>query len=257
MSNTLDDIALNEIDCVYAGKNIAQYLQVTVPKKPSKWKQMISELKRTEIDEMVQIPFLLIFRIAVEGADSAYQFVFDRKGYNEQKRSQEEHEQRESKFRQSVETEKIEFEEKLRAAGIITKNERDAYEAARYAGKAMAKFVYNVGENRDGVIVKRKNDSGGEVKITPKLLEDCLGMSVRDGIKCLTEKYWMPTKGVKQPQIINPDFQEKAVSWLINEVYFKTDKNRECKLLERVVIKRDVAGYFNLGLAIPKNLIFK
>ena len=48
------------------------------------------------------------------------------------------------------------------------------------------------------------------------------------------------------PEIVNPDFQEKAAAWLREEVYSKTKVGLDCKLLESVRVRREEDGRFKL-----------
>lgn len=236
MTNTLDDIASNEINWAYTGKNIAQHLQVTVPEAPSEWKQIIRNWAISET----------IFG-CIEKLHSAYLFLFDRKMYKEKIEYMEQEKQRREELHQAREKADTEFEEELRASGITTEQEKDAYMVAHFAGLAMVRFVYRADESKDGVeIVKRKNGVAEEVRVTQGLFEDYLAISVNDGIICLEEKYWINLPDVQKPEIVNPDFEAKAIDWLKGEVYSKTTDGKECKLLERVVVKRVDNGRFNL-----------
>ncbi len=236
MGNTLDNLTLNEITLAYAGKNIAQYLRVTAPEAPPEWKKII---RNWDINDA-------ILR-AEEKLDSAYLFLFDRKRYYEKKECMAQEDQTRSRLYLAREQDEVEFEEELRLSGITTRPERDAYMVALFAGLGMTNFVYSADESKDGVeIIKRKNGVTKEVRIVPELLEDYLRISVNVGIISLIGKYWIPIEGVKMPQIVNPDFEEKATRWLTKEVYSRTKEGRECKLLEKVVVKRDDGGIFNL-----------
>lgn len=48
------------------------------------------------------------------------------------------------------------------------------------------------------------------------------------------------------PEIVNPDFQEKAAAWLREEVRSKTNEGLECIVLESVRIRREEDGRFKL-----------
>ncbi len=236
MAQTLENLASSEINWVYTGKNIAQYLHITVPEAPPEWKKIT---RNWTIGDA-------IFG-GIEKLHSTYLFLFDRKGYKEKKKYVEQEEQTRDLLHQAREQDEVEFEDELRKCGILTEQEKDAYMVAHFAGLAMSRFVYHADENKGGVeVVKRRNGVAEEVRITPELFEDYVRISINDGIKSLISKYWISIKSVEMPQIINPDFHEKATFWLAHEVYSRTDENKECKLLETVVVKRENDGRFNL-----------
>lgn len=243
----IDDIASNEINLAYTAKNIAPYLHVTVPEVPLIWKQMTRSLA---INTVI---FPSIFE-SIEKLHSAYLFLFDRKRYKEKKESVEQRKQEDDSIEQSCRQAEVELEEKLRASGITTQQEKDAYIVARYAGLTMENVV-SAGDHLDtskGIvkIIKRLHGIPDgipeEISITSELFEYYLIGCIKSGIVCLEEGYWMNIRGVKKPEIVNPDFEVKAAEWLKEEVYSKTRDDRECKLLEKVVVKREDDGRFNL-----------
>lgn len=144
---------------------------------------------------------------------------------------------------QAREKDETEFKEELRAPGIVTEQEKDAYTIADYAGLAMNSFIYCPDDldyfraNKELVEIIETTQTGRgakKIRLTPELFEYWLRGSIKDGIVCLKENYWIPIKGVQTPQIVNPDFEDKAVDWLKNEVYARTSKGNECILLEKV-----------------------
>lgn len=241
MDKAIEELISNEITQAYAAKNIAPYLDVTVPEAPPEWNQIIRNWAISDV----------IFG-GIEKLHYAYLFLFDRKAYKEKKEYMEQENKTREGLHQARERSDAEFEEELRAFGIKTGQEKDAYMVAHFAGSAMARFVYRANESKDGVeVVKRKNGVAEEIKLAPELFEDYLAISVNDGIRCLIEKYWIPIRGVEMPQIVNPDFEEKAVAWLTKEAYSKIGQGNECAFLEMVVIKQEDEK-IDLKLFFPK-----
>lgn len=241
---TIDDKVKNEISCAYAGKNIAGYLHVTAPEAPPEWKRMT---RWWAIEDA-------IFG-TVEKLHSAYLFVFDRQGYNDKKKSIDQEKQTRKKLWEFVRADEEAETERLRASGIISEQEKDAYTVAFNAGIAIKCFIYFTAKekNENEEIIESKNKKAKEISVTPEVLENCLKISVKEGIACLEEKYWINISGVKKPEIINPDFEIKATEWLKNNIYSRTENLKECRFLETVLVKREKDGNFNLSLFNEKN----
>lgn len=242
---------LNEINRVYTGKNIAQYLNITVPEVPQKWKKinLIKEIGYAIYD-------------SIEKLHLDYLDFLNRKKYKINKELEKEMEKKyvEQKKQDGLHKEKekteIGFEEKLRASGIITEIEKDAYNIAHFTGVFMSDIIsYYVDENSDGVeVIKRKKGMAEEIRVTPEVFEDYLETSVDKGIETLMMKYRITLNNyIETVKIVNPDFHGKATSWLKEQVYSKTDNGKECKLLEKIVVKREDNGRFNLRTFYESN----
>ena len=234
MSSILE-VTLNEINCAYAAKNIAQYLQVTVPEAPPEWKKINRAWAISDA----------IFG-TIEGLHSAYLFMVNREVYHDKKRYIQQEEARDSRLRVAIEENNAKMDGRLKKQGVVTNQERDAYTVAHFTGLAMGRFVNHAIECPDLEIVGAKHPRTEEIKITPRLFDDYLIKSMRDGIVCLEEGYWISIRGVLKPRIINPEFMNKAFDWLKAEISLKTENNHKCRLLETVVVMQEADGRFNL-----------
>ncbi len=61
-------------------------------------------------------------------------------------------------------------------------------------------------------------------------------IGIRCGIKLICDPYSAGLTGSPK-LVVNPDFEDKAVDWLKDEVYARTSKGKECTLLEKVTVQ--------------------
>jgi hypothetical protein len=110
----------------------------------------------------------------------------------------------------------------LKKAGSSNKFARDAWEVAYSGGMYLGRVVRYDGSNAT-LSVPRQN------------LTVHLGKSLDIGITSMEENYWMSLLGAK-PQIVNPDFKEKALEWLIARIDERLSE-KEFNFLDNVAIK--------------------
>ena len=115
---------------------------------------------------------------------------------------------------------------------------------AHFAGLCLANLIRH--ETDSVEILQQTNGCAEEIRVTKELFEEYLKRSIKAGICSLEGKYWINLQGVQKPEIINPEFEEKAYEWLKEEIYSRISQGKECVLLEKVVVKQEDRGMINL-----------
>ncbi|MDP3734266.1 MAG: hypothetical protein Q8R37_03475 [Nanoarchaeota archaeon] len=232
MTTPLEDLLLNEITPQYVAKNIAPYLQVTVPEPP----QILVDILSQQPEAMTAEQALEMYNVTLQtdGREEAAAFLraFNKGEFNPPV-IDEEAQTKEYQLQQQQE------DEYMGALDLYTQPEKDAYTVACYAGLAMRRFIR---VDPSEVIVRKKNGIPLEIRITPELFENYISLSIDDGMKCLEGDYWMPIKDITTPEIINSDFKPKALEWLKQELYSRIADGSDCLLLEKVIVRKDEDG---------------
>jgi len=236
-----ENLTSNEITQAYAAKNLAPYLQVTAPPPPEEWKRITRAVAvNDKINEVI------------ESLHSAYLFATDRKAYQEKKQSLA----LEERISQELcERRDADDEEYFRSHGLITNQEKYAFMVVNVAGSFLVRAVYSADflPNKPEVIARGRH-APVEIRITVDAFKNYLRNSVKEGLFCLEEKYWIGIKGVPKPEIINPEFENTAVNWLGGEVYSRILQGQKVGLLEQVKVKLDEQGMIRMGWWLDKKL---
>ncbi len=236
-----ENLTSNEITRAYAAKNLAPYLQVTAPPPPEEWKRITRAVAvNDKINEVI------------ESLHSAYLFATDRKAYQEKKQSLA---LEERISRELCERRDAEDNEYFRSQGLITNQEKYAFMVVNVAGSFLVRAVYSADflPNKPEVIARGRH-APVEIRITVDAFKNYLRNSVKEGLFCLEEKYWIGIKGVPKPEIINPEFENTAVNWLGGEVYSRILQGQKVGLLEQVKVKLDEQGMIRMGWWLDKKL---
>src|SRR3989338_3370718 len=218
-----------DLGCIYTTKNLALFLQVTPPPPPEEWTKIVRSAERR--DRLIQ---------CIEAVHSAYAFVFDRESYHLKKEDQLQREQLEHFLVEEEKRGKREEENYLTRQGIVTETEMDAYSVAWTWGNRLNHVAYRGNKFDPSIEVL---DGNGLIVREIAMPPDSFYRHVQNGligaIHTLEEKYWIQLRGVQKPQIINPDFQEKAYRWLCAEIERKLHPGLEIRLLDHVLARND------------------
>lgn len=233
---TLEEITSSELTKAYVGKNFAQYLTVNPPEAPAEFKHLMRGW--AVLDTLFK---------TFEVLDSAYHFIFNHEQYKQKRNYMKEDEkivEEQHRFRAQHEAE---HKKHLGTLGVVTPLEHDAYDVVHFASMAMQHFVYHADFFPDkSVEILERNVLVQEIRISPQTFESYLTISIKDGIRSLEEKYWINLPNTPKPQIINPDFEEKATEWLKNEIHTRISSKGKCSLLEKVVVQQEETGNIRL-----------
>lgn len=254
MTNTLDDLTSNSISLAYAGKNLAGYLNITVPKISPELEREIEKMNKEGIGYRVCFGVLRGIAKVSEKLYSLRLLLFDKREYEREKEAIEQERKRSDKIDEDVRRLDKNFTEELRSAGIVTPQEREAYMIAYQAGLCIDSCVRSAGErcfrgideNNQVKIIGRNHGIINEIRVTTELFEKYLRMGINIGVSYLESRHWTDIPNVPRPEIVNPDFEEKAMKWLIDEVHSRTYDGKECIFLEKVIAKKERDGWFCL-----------
>ena len=210
---------VNEISPASFAKTVAPYLKITIPEVPkTSFKYKLAQAAYS----------VLLFPITAYVAAS--DFIFHRKEQKEEKMEL-------LRLIEENAKDDAEYELELNDLGLLTREEKDAYAIAQFAGMALRRFI------RYAYTRAPSNPESGIV-VEQELLEDYLKRSINDGIMVVRSEYAMPGNTDDEViEIVNPEFKERAFICLKEEIYFKTEEGLECKVLEVVAVKRDADRY--------------
>ncbi|MBI4152170.1 hypothetical protein HY495_00535 [Candidatus Woesearchaeota archaeon] len=176
----------------------------------------------------------------IEAVHSAYAFVFDRELYRLEKEDTLQREQMEHFLVEERKREEKEEENYLTQQGIVTETEKDAYSVAWTWGNRLNHVAYRGNKFDPSIEVL---EGKGLIVREIAMPRDSFYRHVHNGligaISTLEDKYWLQLRGVKKPQIINPDFREKAYHWLCAEIERKLSPGLEIRLLDHVLARND------------------
>jgi hypothetical protein len=216
----------DNLDCIYAAKGFSEYLTVNRPGPPKEWKK---------ITRMWRVGDAL--ESAIEGVHSAYLSVFDRKGYKAKKESMRREEENRNELWEAKKKDDEEHNTYLEQNGLLTDDAKDAWVIAHYAGMCMGRYVRHNTHNMP------KDEPW---KTDRQSIDIMVRAGVRDGIRIVRGQHWIAIKGVETPEIVNKDFEDKAIEWLKEEVYSRLDIGKPFLLLEAVAVKeKDGIVYMN------------
>ncbi len=237
MAESLEN-SIAEISNVYTANNIDRYLKVQELPPPPAPKGMFF--------------FVLtgrLFNAIFDGAEklhTAYLFVFDRDGYFEKKESVYHDEQSRQTMAEFVDKSNKEYEQELESQGLLAQIQKDAHFIAKDIGDGLARRIFlshliqQKEPQEDLEILEMENDrSTKTIRVTQKLFDKYLKCEVNTGVGSLISLY---NGGIE----VNPEFAEKTLNWLKEEINTRLNQGKEVKLLERVMLKRDNAGRIEL-----------
>lgn len=225
MTDSLENLTV-EISNVYAAKNIARYLEFKEP-EPVKirgiffWK-MTYWLSHAIYD-------------CVENLHTAYLFLTNKKEYFEKKEYTYHTEQTRQEMQERRQKDNEEYNNFLETNGLLTPEEKISYEIVRYSGDDLASRVHHSNKRFDPEIkiielMNKNKENVQKISISQDKLNNYLLQTITGNTG--TETY----------HHVNPDFVEKAVNWLKEEINGKLNQGKEVKLLERVLLKKDSEG---------------
>src|SRR3989344_6594335 len=231
MTRTVDVVVTNEISCAYAAKNLAPYLQITVQPPPP---EFVQRVKNAAIGEA-------IIQVAV-AFDCAYQFLRNPASYMREMRAA----RQEGVVRDDL---AADDEARFVSLGLHTELERQVYVAADIMGYTLADLAWESCRDNslDGKVMTRK-DFATEIHLAPERLEEHIRRSLAQGIGDIETRYWVGMAGVQRPEIVNPDFADRATEWFRDQIQARTADGTPCTLLDHVMVRKTDDGQFSLQL---------
>ncbi|MBI4441255.1 hypothetical protein HY639_03745 [Candidatus Woesearchaeota archaeon] len=232
----------DNITCVYAAKKIAPFLHVTPPPMP---KEVKSYFFWRRVEEGIMS--------TIEGVHSAYLYCTDKEAYAQKIAYQQRSNEARDEMLEWRRRQEEELENELRAAGIATEQERNAWTVANGTSVYLSILVRYDGYGQfSWEMTKGWTDKHGqrwpkEVRTDRETLGKMVDMALISGIATLEEQYGRGWPGVTQ-QIINLDFKEEAKKVLLDEIDARI---AQFTLLEKVYLLREGDKY-NVGL-MPRN----
>lgn len=206
---TIYNAGKNDITCIYAAKSLAPFLKVTTPDA-----QGLAEMVGKQ-----GLPPFGMASLAVTLADKVDKMLHPAR--TKQERMAEEEQKR------MDENQLAEYREDLRKAGIATEQEHDAFCFASNAAMELSLQLSHRSKNGALSALKKEFETF--------YLPGAVNAGIRFGI---ADRYWQPMEGEKEPQIVNPEFKDTAMRWLLDEAYSREGKG-EFAFLDRTLMAVD------------------
>ena len=237
---------MQEISAVYAAKELGSHLVVTVPEQPKYWKSRLT----TSVNP---VKLVVDFFLRLEAQISFGMLYLTDKAEYQRITAHAKAEvaygiELESALEEQGQGEMAE----LRRLGIVSERQLDALEIFNMASMALDSEISFAG-SRDGNVFYSERGSVQRLVTDGGRLDDYIRIAVAGGVECLKEKYWMPTPGVKRPEIVGSEFEGIAAAWLRDELDSNLVDNKEVLLLERLLVSKHADGRYDLKIHRKKN----
>lgn len=127
------------------------------------------------------------------------------------------------------------LEQKLTEAGAVMPQGRAAYSIAHYTGCTLYLGLDHYGK------VRGVEATPEEIRMPKEIFEDALKCAIRGGERGLRSEggYFKHCLKSKYEYVLNSDFNEKAKTSLLQEIYSRLQQGEKFNLLKRVNISTD------------------
>ena len=237
----LEELLPENIDCIYAAKLMAPYLEIASPLLP----------KPSKADMAKQAVYGALWK-CLQGAGSVYCVLEDslyvlthpkywKQEREERKQLRKEREERkrmglksrDEEMAQSLidahDADEKELEQKLTEAGALMPQGRGAFDVAHCAGVFLSSSIFHA--DKDGYeITERLRSFPIEIKVPYDRFKDMIGDIIRGGTGCLE---------YDSGYIINPDFTDKVKVCLLQEINSRLENGKQFNLLDKVIVRMD------------------